>query len=72
MPKYVIIALETTHETMALEDWLKAHRFWHEVIPKPAKAKTECGLALKIKRSEKKGILKLLRNEKIKIKNLYG
>lgn len=53
---YKILILETTHQTMAAEDMLKKQRIWHDIVPRPKRAKSKCGLAIKIHAEDEKRI----------------
>ena len=64
---YSIIVFSTTHHTMAAEALLKDNRIWSEIIPKPDKAKTECGLAIKIKSMDKEKAVHLFKIKFLKI-----
>jgi Protein of unknown function (DUF3343). len=71
MDKYYILTFQNTLGAINAENELKERKIKIEIMPTPTAITKSCGISIKINNGDIEQITKLLRENKINIKNVY-
>jgi len=71
MDKYYILTFQNTLGAINGENQLKERKIKIEIMPTPTAITKSCGISIKINNDDIEQIKRLLRENKINIKNIY-
>lgn len=71
MNNYYLITFENTHSAMNGESILKSNNIKNIVMPTPTSITKSCGICLKIDEGEINKVIALVKENKMKAKNIY-
>lgn len=69
--KYYIVTFQNTHEAMKAERQTIINKIKVVVIPTPTYITKSCGISLKIEEENIQSIIKLIKSEDIKVKEIF-
>ena len=69
--KYYIVTFQNTHEAMKAERETIKEKVKVVVIPTPTYITKSCGISLKIEEENIQSIIKLVKSENIKVKEIF-
>lgn len=71
MDNYYLITFENTHSAMNAETVLKQNSIKNIVMPTPTYITKSCGISIKFDKADLPMVIKLIKDESIKIKVVY-
>lgn len=71
MNKYYIVTFQNTHEAMKAERETVKNQIKVVVIPTPTYITKSCGISLKIEEENIQSIIKLVKSDNIKVKEIF-
>lgn len=68
---YVLISFESPHHTVKADKILEKHSFYRMVYPIPREISLDCGLGIRIAKSDLQLVIKLFEENQILYKNIF-
>ena len=72
MKKYYLVTFQNTHEAMKAERESLLKQVKVVVVPTPTQITKSCGISLKVDEENIKNIIKLVKSENIKVKEIFA